>query len=119
MGHFTFKMSDECFFGLEVQCGMKCSTNLECDLMITRAVISPLATENSLARLFMKIKNTEVPLCQLNAIETTASLNILLKAPEEIGFRVAGDTNIIISGYYVPQEEERPQPSISPSNFAL
>lgn len=112
-------MSESCFFGLEVQCGMRCSTTLEDNLMITRAVISPSADENSLARLFLKIKHREVPLCQLTATETTAPLNILILAPEEIGFRVAGNTNIIVSGYYVPKEESQPHSDILPSNFAL
>ncbi|EAY15742.1 hypothetical protein TVAG_187930 [Trichomonas vaginalis G3] len=112
-------MSQLCFFGLEIKSGMKYITTLEDDLKLTRAVINPDANESSLARLFFKLGNREVPLCQLNSVETSADLNILILTKTEVGFRVAGSTSIFISGYYVPKEESSSNPTISPSSFAL
>jgi hypothetical protein len=68
-------------------------------------VIDPAADENSVARLFFKIDNKEVPVCQLSSVCTNAEISIRIFPTRDICFRVAGNTAIHISGYYPPTPE--------------
>ena len=89
---------DSTFFALEVKPNLSFQTKLECNLLISHAVINPDAESGAHARLFIQ---KDLPVVHLDTNDvTTAPLNIYLSAGSNVELRVAGETSIHLSGYY-------------------
>ena len=95
------------FFGVEVIPNHIYKANIQHELIITRATISPDAKDNQNARLFVNIEKEEGPVCHLDCNLTTVPLCIRIASNAQLILRVAGDCSIHVTGYISPDSKER------------
>jgi hypothetical protein len=97
-------MSQSTFFGLIVEPSFQYKTLLKDVLLLTRAVIDPVAGPDQTARLILQIDSSRAPICQLDGRSvTTVPLNTQIFPGVDVVFAVAGDVPVHVSGFYEPQ----------------
>lgn len=94
------------FFGAKIIPNNYYKAHTRHDLVLTRAILDPEASEDTHSRLFLQIEKTDGPIADLYGSQNISlPLNIHVSAGFQITFRVAGDAPVYVSGYFEPDRQ--------------